>query len=567
MTLKDFEENIDPVILERGYDYFVNMHVTSLEEDEKGLWFAEVEGTDNYIVNIEIKRSKIKHWYCDCPFEGDICKHVIAVLYAISENESLKKEPVKKKGTKKNKAKKIEMIFDNVTKDDLKEFIKSEFLKDRSLKNKFIVYFAEHIDENAEDKYKILVKNIIKASEDRYGFIDYHSAFSLNKELDGLLNKAQMLLEKRNLKESLSICKVIIEEVPLLIQHMDDSAGGIYGLMEYAFNIFSQVVKKAPPELKDVLFQYCLENCDDEKYHDYDFRDGFLYVLPELISTEEQEQQFLNLIDFQIEVERNKEYPDFRVSSLIKVKIDFLITNGRNEEAWKLVEDNKQYPEFMKMLVDDALENKDFIKAVNLCFEGIKIAKEKSHPGTVTDWHEKLLTIYENTKNTGEIRKMTKKLFFDSHYSMKYYKKLRSTYNKDEWQEICESIIEKIKGENKFGSYYHARTLADIFIEEKYKARLLKLLQLNSQEINFIDEYSKHIKKEYSGELILLYEEGIKKYAENTGRNYYNDVAGYLKKLQKINGGEKKVKWLLYFFRQTYKRRRAMMEILDKNFD
>ncbi|MGD8780304.1 MAG: SWIM zinc finger family protein [Ignavibacteria bacterium] len=566
MTLKNFEDNISPVILERGYSYFVNNHITSLEEEDTGLWLAEVEGTDTYFVTIETESNKINNWDCDCPFEGEVCKHVAAVLYAIAESESLKKETVKSKGSKKKKTKNVEMIFNKVTKEDLKEFILSQFKKNRELKNRFIAYFAEHINENAEDKYKTIVKNVIKASEDSSGFIGYYSASSLTNDLEAILNKAQMLLEERNLVESLAICKSVIEELPSLEECMDDSDGGLYGLTEYAFDIFSQIAVKAPPELKDILFQYCIDSYTHGNFNGTDFSEEFLCVLPDLISLEEQEQQFFKIINDQIEMEKDEPYSDYRITRLIQIKVNFLKNSNRKEEAWKLVEDNKQYPEFMVLLVDEAVKRKDFIKAVELCFEGIKIAQEKRHPGTISDWNERLLTIYETTNNIVEIRKMAKKLFFEKHFSMKYYKKLRSTYKKEEWGKICESIIEKIKGKDKSGSYYDAHTLAEIFVIENYKERLLKLLQLNSKRIGFVDEYAKHIKKEYPEKLILLYEEGIKKHAENTGRNFYNEVAHYLKNLQKINGGKEKVKSIVNYFRQTYKNRRAMREILNKNF-
>lgn len=92
------------------------------------------------------------------------------------------------------------------------------------------------------------------------------------------------------------------------------------------------------------------------------------------------------------------------------------------------------------------------------------------------------------------------------------------------------------------------------------------MLQINSDEIHFVDEFAKYLKGEYPQEIISLYERGIKKYAENTGRNFYHEVVGYLKNLQKINGSGEKVKTLVNYFRQTLKNRRAMMEILNKHF-
>jgi len=54
MNLKDFEKQIPSEILKRGYSYFNNKHIISLEEEESGIWFAQVEGNENY--NVTEKR-------------------------------------------------------------------------------------------------------------------------------------------------------------------------------------------------------------------------------------------------------------------------------------------------------------------------------------------------------------------------------------------------------------------------------------------------------------------------------------------------------------------------------
>ena len=566
MKLNDFTETIPQVILQKGQQYFSNKRVISLEEEDGDLWFAEVKGSANYFVSVGFNGDEIDFWECDCPFEGEICKHVAAVLYAVLEFKNKRIEEDKKPVTKKRKTNTVEAIFNKVSNEEIKKFVISRFSKHHGFKNEFIAFFAEYLDEDAESKYKLLVKNLIKTSVDRYGFVDYRSANSLNKELIELLNKAQMLLEKRNLMESLAICKTMIEEIPLLTQTMDDSAGGIYEIVDFAFDIFTQIAQKAPPELKDVLFQYCIARYPETKRYGFDFGNGFLNLLPELISIKEQETQFLKMIDEQIEIEKLNEFSRYAERHLIKLKIDFFMNHNRKEDAWQLVEENRQHPEFMELIVDEALKVKDFVKAVALCFEGIKIAVDEQHSGTVREWNEKLLSIYETTNNTLEIRKMSKNLFFASGFKMNFYKKLKITYEPEEWIKICEEIIEQIKGKDNSGGYASASILANIFIEEKYKSRLLKLLQINSGAIRFIDEYAKYLTDDYPQEIISLYEGGIKKYAENTGRSFYHEVVGYLKNLQKINGSGEKVKTLVNYFRQTYKNRRAMMEILNEQF-
>ena len=71
----------------RGEEYYETEAVSELEEDSPGEWTATVEGTESYSVEISMDGKEIESWYCDCPYDGEICKHVVATLLAIRDNE------------------------------------------------------------------------------------------------------------------------------------------------------------------------------------------------------------------------------------------------------------------------------------------------------------------------------------------------------------------------------------------------------------------------------------------------------------------------------------------------
>ena len=50
MNLNDFEIHIDEMILERGYDYYENDRVISVEEKESNVYEAKVKGSELYTV-------------------------------------------------------------------------------------------------------------------------------------------------------------------------------------------------------------------------------------------------------------------------------------------------------------------------------------------------------------------------------------------------------------------------------------------------------------------------------------------------------------------------------------
>ncbi len=563
MTFENFEKNINSTIIERGYNYFQSGYVGNLDEVETDLWVADVYGTDDYNVEIKTNKTEIKNWSCNCPYDqGSICKHVVATFYAIVEA----KEKPKPKGKKRGKKNKVTEIFGKVSKDDLQQFLQLQFRKNRGLKNSLIAHFAELLDEDNDSKYRLIVENLVKAATGRGNFIDYHEANNLINELYELVEKAENLVVDSNIAEALSICKTIIEELPIIVCEMDDSGGGVSDVFDNAFRTLSLIVSKAPPLLKDDLFEYCIAEYPKEKYHDFGFEDEFLQILPQLVTTEEQEEKFVSLIDHQIKIEEQNEYSNYSVVRLINIKISYLQQAQRESEAEALIEANKNYPEFRMILVNNTISKNEFVRGKELCNEGIIIAKVEQHSGTEIEWYQKLLEISEKEKNTEDVRKYAEHLYFDNRFELEYYRKIKQTYPKDEWSNKCEKIINKIKGPEEKGAFYKATALADVFVEEKYFDRLLTLMELNQKDIHFVDNYSAYLKKRYPTKMLAFYENGVKEIALNTGRNFYNEMAKYLLIMKKIEGGNEKVKILIKHFREQYKTRRAMKEIFDKKF-
>jgi len=99
ITLKNFESQIGAPILQRGESYYKSGSVTSLELIGEDTWYAEVEGSDDYDVEITLKGNKISNYSCNCPYDAGICKHIVAVLFCLKDEN--KTEVKKKEGNSK----------------------------------------------------------------------------------------------------------------------------------------------------------------------------------------------------------------------------------------------------------------------------------------------------------------------------------------------------------------------------------------------------------------------------------------------------------------------------------
>ncbi len=569
MTLKDFEAHVDDVILGRGLDYFQEENVDNLEKVASGLWMAQVYGTETYSVEVRTNRTQIKTWDCTCPYEhGPICKHAVAVFYAIAtELESRKKHPKKIGANKKPICKdEVKEILKKTDKKELETFIIAQFRDFGGLKNTFVTHFSELLDEDPDTKYRTLVRNIYKAAKGRQGYIDYRGTKKLVIPLFQLVEKAERLLAEKNQREALVIVKTLIEEVPVMMLHVDDSDGSTGSVMDDAFEVLYAIAQKTPPMVKDGLFEYCHDEFPKEKYRNFGYESNFLDLMPQLITLKEQEAKFYALLDVQIEKARLDNYSKYRLVDLIKTKIEYLKKSKRNKEADALVEKNKEHPDFRMLLIDKALAQKNFEKAKKLCHEGITVSEERRFAGHTRQWQDELLNIAEKENNIKDIRKYAVKLYFDNWYSMEYYQRLKKTYARDEWLDIYESIIKKIHGTGQRASFQEVTALANIFTEEKQWSRLLKQLQLVPSSLSLLDSYASYLISEYPNELLDCYEVAIKFKAKDTGRSIYNETARYLKKLEKMQGGEERVENLVLFFRNTYNNRPAMMQVLEKKF-
>lgn len=81
LTLENFEQQIDPTILERSRRYAHDGRVLAVEEEGDKVWSARVEGTNLYTVSIEQTPAGGLSCLCTCPYDwGPTCKHIAAGL-------------------------------------------------------------------------------------------------------------------------------------------------------------------------------------------------------------------------------------------------------------------------------------------------------------------------------------------------------------------------------------------------------------------------------------------------------------------------------------------------------
>jgi uncharacterized Zn finger protein len=138
MNFPAFETEIERKILDRGFDYYENNNVIDVENLGNGEFSAVVEGSEDYEVFIEISKGKVVEHSCDCPYDwGDVCKHVVAVLYYIRDTEILG-ESIDKEGVKSQ----LQLIIDDMSEQDIRDYVLFYALRNRQFREDFTEEFG-----------------------------------------------------------------------------------------------------------------------------------------------------------------------------------------------------------------------------------------------------------------------------------------------------------------------------------------------------------------------------------------------------------------------------------------
>lgn len=97
IRLDNFEQTVEPMIVQRGSRYFRGGRVLSCV-DEDGEVEAVVQGTERYKVRMTVDEDGTIHGHrCSCPYDGTMCKHEVAVLYYLRNSRKSKVEGQKRK--------------------------------------------------------------------------------------------------------------------------------------------------------------------------------------------------------------------------------------------------------------------------------------------------------------------------------------------------------------------------------------------------------------------------------------------------------------------------------------
>lgn len=591
-------EYVSPRIIDRGLDYFRNGFIEPPERVSEHKWVTRAMGRRVYEVSLTFNPGGEDEWHCDCPFDGPVCKHVVASCFAVlqvagdtypgvARSGDLYKLPAYEARLA------IEQLFEILDKEELIDFLRKKLEQDHQLASVFESDFLYRLPEQQKsERYRCIISREVRSALNNRQFAEYPEyrdfedmegmPAELIDPMEWLLDLSKKHRKENRPKESLLICKAILEEVPVSLKILIEDGNDYHeppdagGLMESAAQELCKIAESGNEELKNKLFDSLWNMLSNENLHTGDVPDHLLRAMGLSTTDAIRVERYLQLLDRLTDEFRNGKQSFIGEHKVQEIKIGYLQQIGRGKEAAEVMLSLKDDPKFCLMLVRYYIKKKHFAEAKQLSAEGLKKADagdrmtisledDGSRP---TTWYKLLYEIAEEENSPADMRTWLEKLIFEGYERMKWFREYKKTWPEAEWPREREKIIAKRKKRKDVSGVDHF--LAEIYVEEKLFDRLEEMLKNGASDpydFNSICLFAPEIADKRPEGAGNVMQQAIEAYAaENVGRKYYRDIANELRAMIKWRGGLRRVRNIVRRLIEEYPTRRAMKEELEQVF-
>ncbi|HFU4086023.1 TPA: SWIM zinc finger domain-containing protein [Streptococcus suis] len=547
--MKNWMDYFKPHIVDRGCSLFLGDAVQGLEVTDEG-YCAHVIGSQVYEVAIDFEYGQLVSMWCECPYAQEMnhCKHMAAVLFAISELEN---QPVVE-----GKDVSLVQLLDKLTVEQLRAFVLELAQEDRELVNRIHLRFSDQLTSQQVENVKKEIRDLGIPFEDRrLGYIEYKRTGDYELAVEKAMARyLQPLLDRSEYEYFIVVSDTFYHQI--CQQELDDSNGTTGSLLYRLSGYWKKLLTVAPYSIAQELLDWCLE-----KLNGYEVAED---LLMEFVEMEFQEEQFLQqkLTYFQADLQAIIEKGDmsswswkFRRDRIALLCYRLQVQLG-SREADLLNFQAKHWEVFglRKLAIAQAVENQQLDRAVHLLQESKQL--DAQYRGLVSDYSQQLRDIYRSQGQYDKVREELLEMIFSAgDTDLKLIEELQDFVSKEEWQSYLDDLLE----------------------DRRFQSQQLKLLQLADRPQELLDRitesywflenldcFEDYLSEKLPERLRDAYAQAVCQQMEvANSRNRYRQLARYLAKIADLPDGEAVSESLRALWKVQYPRRKAMIEELD----
>ncbi|HFI0587610.1 TPA: SWIM zinc finger domain-containing protein [Streptococcus suis] len=546
--MKNWMDYFKPHIVDRGYNLFLDDAVQGLEEVGEG-YYALVSGSQVYQVEIDLEHGQLVSMWCECPHAQEMnhCKHMAAVLFAISELEG---QPVVK-----GKDVSLAQLLDKLTVEQLRAFVLELAQEDRELANRIQLRFSAQLTSQQVENVKKEIRDLGLPFEDRRtGYIEYRQTRDYERAVEKAMHQyLQPLLDRCEYESFLTVSDAFYHQI--CQQELDDSNGTTGSLLYRLAGYWQHLLTVAPDKIVQELLDWCLGQLSG-----YEVAED---LLMEFVEMEFQEETFLEqkLTYFQAVLQTIEEGDKsswswkFRRDRFAMLCYRLLVQLGSSEADLLTFQANHwEVAGLRKLAITQAVASQQLDRAVRLLQESKRL--DAQYRGLVSDYSQQLRDIYRSQGQDDKVREELLEMIFSAgDTDLDLIEELRDYVSREEWQSYLDDLLE----------------------DRRFQSQQLKLLQLadRPQELldritasywflENLDRFEDYLSEKLPEQLRDAYAQALCQQMDvASSRSRYRQLAGYLVKIAGLPDGKVVSASLRTSWKVQYPRRKAMIEELD----
>ena len=545
MNLSNFEEYINQVIVERGYDYYLDDNVLEITEEDTNKYCIIVGGSNDYEVEIILdNKNNIIHSECDCPYDfGPICKHEVAAFYKLRDIKS------SKKSTRKANKNQLKEILLELSKDDLVNIILDIVKKNKTIKENLLIKYSNDSENSIKQCEKYIASLTRKYMKNR-GFVEYRDVRYLVNEMDILLDKVIDIYE-------VNMALYLMQEGVSAYQFVDDSDGYMANFVQNIIDIICRIIyilKNEDIVIKEKVFHILIEISDSKAFDGWEDYSIILISFAEELADNDIliEKLKIHIKECITANEAKNSYSSkYYTEKLLQILYNIVDTYCSEEEKVKFINENIKYSSFRDILIEKNIKEKNYENVIEITKAGEKADSE--YAGLVFKWKEKRYEAYKALNNKEEQIKLLYEFIIDGNFQ--YYNELKEIAG-DGFDKYYIKIKKEFKSQKYF---YNDYTYLKIIEAENDVDEILYIVKKHPE---LVERYKDILWDKYKEEVINIYIKSIYAYANNaSNRKQYREVCKFINRSREVLE-DKETKKIINELLILNKNRRAFLEEL-----
>lgn len=552
IVFQNIEKETDESLLLQTEVLLDQQAVLKLNQTERHFWLADVaDNGETYEVELKTAPGRIKVATCDCTAfrQKGICAHILAATLLIRK-EQTQVPKTKPKTSKKNLNKlTTPLILEEVSQEELKEFIRLYARKNRNFDLALKAHFAPAVSRlNSAEKYLDLIEATLVLARKPDRTFSTRGGHTVEKHVAELLQQAKETLQLKDYNETWLILQSLVIKIPPILNKSGESKEKLFDLILEAFTLIHSLTRQSvAPMLKTAIWDFALQESQKIVYRNHGFDISLFQVLDALRDEDEKTEILSGLILRQLNIyeEENRSFHAliFQYIAVADSSRHATLLRHSYPNAASIIPAVElallsQHPDKGKILVDFALTLEPSAVQIRQLTElHIRLARELQDPAL-----EISLLSQELTRN----------------FDFSYYRRIKETAQYEQYWK-ADPVLDVLK--KNAGDEQAKDCVAAILAAEGQDESLLEWIR-SCSSIDILMNHDHHLLPLHKQAVRELYEQWLTSFLDaHIGPVPSKKIGRIIQHLKAIEA-DSLVTHLIEYFKQNYPLRHTLMEEL-----